>query len=57
MRTKIIELQEKGIESLTANEATGLIEKLIKIQAKSIKNHAKSIKIPAKSIKFHAKST
>jgi len=34
VRTKIIELQEKGIETLTAIEATGLIEKLIKIQSK-----------------------
>merc|ERR1711997_605015 len=34
VRTKVIELQEKGIETLTAIEATGLIEKLIKIQSK-----------------------
>jgi len=34
VRTKVTELQEKGLETLTANEATGLIEKLIKIQCK-----------------------
>ena len=34
MRTKITELQEKGIDTLTANESTDLIEKLVQIQSK-----------------------
>ena len=34
IRSKITELQEKGIETLTSNECRDLIEKLIKIQCK-----------------------
>jgi len=34
VRSNVLELQEKGIETLNANESTDLIEKLIKIQSK-----------------------